>query len=242
MSMATARTFVPVFNTQQTPFKLPLVRKEDGRIMAMETTAFPGTLFKLKNQHGDIWEVETTEYPSTDPIYVDARLLTTDPEPKERIKAMPPKETILNMLENLVGTRYFWGGNCPKGIVELLALYDKNIEKADLDDASCTGVDCSGLLYFVTNGCTPRNTSQLINFGINVDITNLSVQEICEISKPLDLIVWRGHVMITLPGKRIIESRLGHGVVITPFVERLQEVQRQLQAENKPYYVRRWSL
>ena len=79
---ARANGFVPVFNTSQSLFKLPLNRKDDGRIMAMETVAFSGTLFKVKTQNDSIWEVETTEYPSEHPLYVKARLLSKVIEPK----------------------------------------------------------------------------------------------------------------------------------------------------------------
>lgn len=240
---AVAKSFVPVFNTKETPFKLPFERKkEDGRMMAMETVAFPGTLFTVKNKSGLIWEVETTEYPSSIPIYVDSRLLNVVENPKERIKALPSSEAIFKKFESLVGTRYFWGGNCPEGILELLNLYDNpaKINKHDLKDAVCEGVDCSGLLYYATQGHTPRNTSQLITYGTGVNIDNLSIEQIYEKTKPLDLIVWKGHILIAFPGKKIIESVIGRGVVISPFVQRLEEMLPKLKAENKPYYVRRW--
>ena len=68
------------------------------------------------------------------------------------------------------------------------------------------GVDCSGLLYWATNGATPRNTSALVNYGTGVMIMGLSIDQILTELKPLDLIVWSGHVLIVLPGERVIES------------------------------------
>jgi len=238
---AVATCAIPVFNTKETPFQLPLRRKEDGRMMAIETVAFPGTLFTVKNKHGHIWEVDCTEYPSADPIYVDSRLLVPVMNPKEREKQMPDAAYLLKMLESMVGVRYFWGGNWPKGI-NLLNLYTEpeKIEKADMDDALCRGVDCSGLLYYVTMGCTPRNTSQLVNYGTLIPTDNLDAEAISKLVKPLDLMVWRGHIMIVLPKDRLIESRLGKGVVISEFVPHMEETMKVLEDQGKPFYIRRW--
>jgi cell wall-associated NlpC family hydrolase len=241
ITYAIARSFVPVFNTPETPFKLPLVRKEDGRMMAMETVAFPGTLFTVKKQTGDIWEVSTQDYPSATPLYVDSRLLAPAQESIDRVKRLPSCDAILRMLLNLVGIRYFWGGNS-EGIPPLLDLYEEPnaIPKEDLDDATCSGFDCSGLLYYATGGSTPRNTSELITYGEGIDIKGQTAEQICDKSKPLDLFVWRGHVVIFLSPKQIIESRIGKGVVITPAAERIEEAVKQLDAAGKPYYMRRW--
>lgn len=238
---AVARGFVPVFNIPETPFKLPLVRSGDGRMMSMETVAFPGTLFTVKKRTGDIWEVATNDYPSATPLYVDSRLLDPAKESTDRIPSLPPTEVVLKMLLSLVGIRYFWGGNS-LGIPSLLPLYKdpSEITKDDLPDATCLGVDCSGLLYYATDGCTPRNTSQLITYGQEVDIQGQTPEQICDKSKPLDLFVWRGHVVIFLSSKKIIESRLGQGVVVTPSVRRIEEAIKLLNDAGKPYYMRRW--
>lgn len=231
----------PIFNTKETPFQLPLKREQDGRMMAMESVAFPGTLFKVKHEHGLIWEIECNEYPSADPIYVDSRLLVPVVDPKEREKQMPDATHLLEALETMVGVRYFWGGNWPKGI-NLLNLYPepKKIGTADMADALCRGVDCSGLLYYVAMGCTPRNTSQLIDYGIGIPIHELDAEAISKIVNPLDLVVWRGHVMIVLPGNRLIESRIGKGVTISKFVPLMKETINTLKDQRKPFYIRRW--
>ena len=132
--------------------------------------------------------------------------------------------------------------NYPNRIPELLTLCEAFDQTSidDLDDITCKGVDCSGLLYYVANGWTPRNTSQLISYGEGVSIDNLSALQLSARAKPLDLIVWKGHVMITLSDQKLIESRLGHGVMIHPFVHRVEEMQQQLQTEKNPYYLRRW--
>lgn len=244
----TAKGPTPLFNTLTSPFQFPLIRAEDGRIMAMESIAFPGTLFKFIKEHGPIWEINCSEYHSHSPLYVDSRMLQPTDTLKEREKKMPSSETILEILKKLIGTRYFWGGNWPERIYEVLKLYEKNIDPKDIDDATCCGLDCSGLLYYATNGCTPRNTSQLISFGKDVEeIDKGSAQQISTKVKPLDLVVWRGHVMIVLSDKEIIESRLRknreeQGVISSKFIPRMEMVIKDLNAQEKEFYVRRWHI
>lgn len=90
------------------------------------------------------------------------------------------------------------------------------------------GVDCSGLLYWATNGATPRNTSALVNFGTGVTIADRSLDQMVAELKPLDLIVWRGHTLIVLPGGRVIESTWkpenNGGVYISSLRSRLLEI------------------
>jgi hypothetical protein len=73
------------------------------------------------------------------------------------------------------------------------------------------GLDCSGLLYQATDGYTPRNTSSLVDYGAGVSIAGLDEERIAGQLRPLDLIVWKGHVMIVFDRERIIESRLDCG-------------------------------
>ena len=72
------------------------------------------------------------------------------------------------------------------------------------------GLDCSGLLYEATNGCTPRNTSSLISFGEPVQIATLDSDQIIQSLQTLDILVWKGHVIIVLDKDRAIESRLDY--------------------------------
>ena len=93
-------------------------------------------------------------------------------------------------------------------------------------------MDCSGLLYQATGGWTPRNTSQLVSYGTGVVVEGKDAREIAESLKPLDLIVWGGHVIIVLDRNTAIESRLrcgrpaNGGVVTTPLQQRLSEIMR----------------
>ncbi len=231
-----AKIPTPIFNTPDIPFNyLPLKKDTQGRLMEMETIAFPGTKFKFISKISDnIFQVETAEYPSTAALYVDSRFLqkATEGTP-ERVKKLPPIDKILKWIEDRVGLRYFWGGNWDIGIPEILEFYPflKDAPLEDRDDAVCRGLDCSGILYQATDGYTPRNTSDLIHFGIEVPIEEI---------KPLDLLTWDGHVIIVKSPTTLIESRVGDGVVISSFEKRYPEVLELLKAKNKQLYIRRW--
>ncbi|HUD00781.1 MAG TPA: hypothetical protein VMR37_00475 [Rhabdochlamydiaceae bacterium] len=241
MSTQTALTFVariptPIFNTPEIPFnQRPLKKDSQGRLMEMETIAFPGTKFRCVKEISErILQVETAEYHSTAPLYVDSRFLQTAPaEASEREKNLPSIDKILRWMEDRIGLRYFWGGNWEAGIPELLEFYPalKNASPEDRDDAVCRGLDCSGLLYQATNGYTPRNTSDLILFGREVPLEQI---------KPLDLLVWKGHMIVVRSPTTLIESRMGYGVVVSPFQQRYLEVSELLKTQNKTLYIRRW--
>lgn len=223
----------PVFNTPSFPLTAPLNRAPDGRILSMETILFPESPVQVEEKNGMIWKITTPEYTSSSPIYVDSHFLEPAPPNHHRTRILPSKKTLLEGLEKLQGTRYFWGGNWPEGIPQTAQFYPPlDPSLADDPDYYCRGVDCSGLLYFLTNGMTPRNTSDLISYGENIPLTG-SV-------KPLDLVVWKGHVLIALSETRLIESVLGKGVVTSTFKERFEEIQAQLSKENKPLFIRRW--
>jgi hypothetical protein len=240
-----ARIPTPIFNTPEIPFiKAALEKDSQGRLTEMETIAFPGTKFKCLAQISKtVLQVETSEYRSSLPLYVDSRFLQeAPPDSPERDKVLPSLNKILQWMEERRGLRYFWGGNWHTGIPEMLQLYPhlQTAPKEDQDDAICRGLDCSGLLHQATQGITPRNTSDLVNYGQELPFHHLSVQEIQAQLKPLDLLVWRGHVIIVRCPKTVIESRISHGVVVTDFETRYAEVVQMLKQQNKTFYFRRW--
>ncbi|MDN3507275.1 MAG: hypothetical protein P0S96_08625 [Simkaniaceae bacterium] len=200
-----ARIPTPVLNTpdfHQVFTKLPL--DDQGLLRALEMIALPGTKFQILEKHpNDILEVKTEEY-LCGPLYIDSRF--TKPFAVERKKVLPPAEVIRNRLINSLGLPYIWGGNWGKGIPEISSIYGA---PKDL----FSGVDCSGLLYEATGGFTPRNTSDLMQFGEEVDDV-----------KPLDILIWPGHVIIFLEKDLVIESLLGKGVITTLFEERRKEI------------------
>lgn len=242
MRYAVAKLPTPVFNTPHSPFaSRPLVLDGQGRIMALETIAFPGAKFVVEEVlRCDMLRVTTTEYTSEKPLYVDSRFLqAAEASTPERTLALPSLEEICGKMKQLLGIRYFWGGTWPSGIPEMLDFYPHHSEKDA--NALCRGIDCSGLLYYATGGLTPRNTSALMHFGANLEIENLSSEEVQKGVKSLDLFVWPGHVVIALDPETMIESRLGHGVYLSPFCDRLEEARKMTKAQGKPLVCRRWA-
>jgi hypothetical protein len=232
-----------------------------GQVRAMEFIALPGTGFKILEQipgEAPVYRVETEEYPvgSGKQLYIDSRFVhLSDQPPRPRERRLPAAKEIIALLEQAQGLPYVWGGNVSSGIDQLFEFsYRGEFKPLDRNKLALAGLDCSGLLYQATNGWTPRNTSQLVTFGKSVPIAGKNAAEIAGQLRPLDLIVWNGHIIIVLDDKRAIESRLAcqkpgnGGVVVTPLRQRLA----QLIATRRPadqwdgdhsrgrFVVRRW--
>lgn len=221
-SYAIAREPTPLLNTPDfaSVFGAPqLPLDEKGLLRPVEMVALPGTKFQIKEQLADfILRVETQEYPHGD-FYIDKRFvqLTTE-EPPERQKQLPPSTQILEALNNQLGLPYIWGGNWGRGIPQLAKLYGPH--RSHLEIRTLSGVDCSGLLYEATNGFTPRNTSELLSFGEKIsDFSDV---------KPLDILIWPGHVVIALNRETSIESLYGKGVILSPLSERKHQENHQI--------------
>jgi hypothetical protein len=188
-----------------------------GQIAELEFVALPKTVFKvvdvLKRGGRMIYKVTSDEYPYPEPrgYYVDSRfvrLVAVKPPPRQR--ELPSREQIIERLLAAQGAPYVWGGNLTRGVPQMLLFYPPATPLRDRDLMAhwlMAGVDCSGLLYAATDGFTPRNTTGLLTYGQSVPIAGLSVDEIIARVQPLDLIVWKGHVMIILDQERVIESR-----------------------------------
>ena len=232
-----------------------LMLDEDGHILALEFIAIPNTVFEIHEtipkQGHSIYRITTTDYPYTSAeLFIDSRFVNVlDKKPEERKVEMPAKEEIIQNMEALEGYRYLWGGNYGDGVIEMLDFYNPS---SDLDDDTkaswcLKGVDCSGLIYQATNGTTPRNTSSLIYYGKGLEISRKSDTAIYQMLKPLDLIVWKGHVIIVLDEKTVIESRPPKGVQKNDLLNRLKEVMEERQpvddwdsSEGGRFVVRRW--
>jgi hypothetical protein len=230
---AIAKGPTPILNSQEfkTIYKhevLPL--NQDGLLKHVETIALPETKFQLLEACSEtICRVRTEDYPGEN-LFVDTRFLRPAEEnTPERSKNLPRADTLLSRLKDLVGTPYVWGGNWSQGIEEMLAFYPPPgpLDPHTHIQWTLSGLDCSGLLYQVTGGYTPRNTSQLIHFGTPASMNAL---------RELDLIVWPGHVVLVLDPQTAIESRAGFGVITTPLDVRLQEIL----TERRPFSIRRW--
>lgn len=226
-----------------------------GLLRTVESVALPRTKLAIlgRTEHPHILRVATTEYPGE--VFVDERFIQpVEGDPQERSRELPSVPDLIAALEELVGTAYIWGGNWPQGIPSLMEYYPPGANAALCESIiSATwqlkGVDCSGLLYYATNGVTPRNTSDLIDYGQPVDIENKGVEEIVRVLNDLDLIVWKGHVVIVLSPQSAIEGFVGKGVIITPLVSRIEEILQTRAAVNDypqtaflgdRFVVRRW--
>ncbi len=231
--------------------RIPL--DDQGLLKTIESVALPKTkltiLERMEEPH--ILRVSTEEYPIE--VYVDERFVElVEEEPEERPRQLRSMPDLLEQLESLLGTPYIWGGNWPEGIPSLKEHYPPGALLRDpiiVATWQLRGVDCSGLLYYVADGVTPRNTSALIAYGQPVDIENKSAAEIVGALNDLDLIVWRGHVVIILNETMAIESFVRKGVIATPLLGRIEEILKKRVPVNDytetahlgdRFVVRRW--
>lgn len=254
---AIAKSPTPLLSTSEWhmvfPDKEPLpLEKRSGLLRPVEGVAFPGTKFTLleerKREEGhSIFLIQSKGWGSS--LWVDSRFLTfCSTEPEERKIALPTKEAMIDFLYACYAKKipYIWGGNYHLGIPELLTYYP-SFSKEEKTIRTLSGLDCSGLIYEMTDGFTPRNTSQMLEegFGVTIPIKGLSVEEILSRLQPLDLIVHKGHVVIFLNSEAIIESRHHKGIVITPPKERILEILESKVPSNRwnspqDFIVKRW--
>lgn len=240
---------------------------DEGAVQALEFIALSGTVFIVQDEllvNGEaMYRVETAEYPyETETGYFVPAVFVRDipagnPARTPRILLA---EEILSSMTSWIGLPYVWGGNAPEGVAGLMEyfLVRPGDDEQVVDQWVLKGLDCSGLLYAATDGLTPRNTSALVVYGDPVEIEGLSVKQIVASVKPLDLIVWKGHVVIVLDGQNVIESRMDHepdvpglqgGVRVRQLEERLNEILAerspvndygQCGENNRCFVIRRW--
>lgn len=214
-----------------------------GQVRTLEFIAPAGTPFAIISTVPDtILQVTTQAYqaPSDVKLYVSAKGLLQAKEPfPVTARRLPSREAMLAHLDSAVGLPYVWGGNVRKGVV------------GHTGQRLFVGLDCSGLLYEVSQGATPRNTSQLVYFGEPVAVHGLSPEAIAQKLRPLDLIVWPGHVVVVTQNGQTIESILvcgekqKSGVIRRPLLQRLKEIHRTRTPQDywqhgAQYVVRRW--
>lgn len=227
----------------------------EGLIREMEFIALPGTVFELIGEYdyGDhkIYNCKCEEYEYGSLLFIDSRFVELKSDkPKPREKKLPSREEIYKFLDNAVGEKYCWGGDYIGGIDKLLTYYSPKGEITDDLKYKWTlrGCDCSGLMYQATNGYTERNTSKLINYGEGVEIEGLSAEEIAAKVKPLDMMVWNGHVIYAYDEKKSIQSGLSRGgVVKLDLLETIQHIMSSRKPVNdynssggNRFVVRRW--
>jgi hypothetical protein len=261
LSYAITRFAAPVLNTDN--FKACFGGKT-GDALALdtqlllrpvETVLFPYSKVQLLEKRGasPIWRIRTNEYCCEYPIYIDERFVARVPASfPERNRPTLTREKILQRLKEQIGARYIWGGNWPQGIPQLLHWYKPSVKKESLENFvyntwQLKGVDCSGLLYFACHGSTPRNTSELISWGKGVPIAGKDSAALATLLHPLDLLVWKGHVVIVMDDGTTIESKGEQGVVVSDLKTRLQEILKERHVADaytstEPCFVaRRWA-
>lgn len=248
---AIARTALPVYNSVEAATSgLPPKPDHCGQVRELEFIALPGTPFRvvreIVSRQQLTLEVTTEAYRPPDGVrlFIPGAPVTrvSAPAPRPAI-TLPDQIELLRMLRSAQGLPYVWGGNLRSGV---------SIGTADRLFA---GLDCSGLLYEATKGYTPRNTADLVYFGQAVPIAGLNKQQLIRRLRPLDLIVWKGHVLIVLDQDEVIESILhcgqpgNGGVIRTPLGQRLEEIMARRSGvdhwptsdgKSRLFVVRRW--
>ena len=224
-----------------------------GLIRELEFIAFPGTSFEIVSEipvsPHSILEVRTQDYAYNTPLFIDSRFVVfSENKVPERKKVLLPAGEILSAMKVMEGRPYMWGGNYYSGIKEIPNFYPPlgQVSATMLSLWRLEGVDCSGLIYQASGGYTPRNTSSMFTFGEGLGISGMSAAEISRIVKPLDLIVFSGHVVIVLGPDKVIESTHPEGVIISEIVSRLRSIMldkspaNEWDSRKKSFVIRRW--
>ncbi len=203
-------------------------RNSSGHSKHLEFIALPGQVFTVEEifsrHHHCIYRVSSPIYSGSD-LFLDSRF--TKPSSQEGDKdriSLDPSELTTKM-KKLLGCKYVWGGNWSSGIQEMLHFYppQKALDQSMLDLWTMKGVDCSGLLYEASGGVTPRNTKALLHFGNALPVEGKSPDQIRALLKPMDMVVWPGHIWFVLDDKNSIESKSPHGVIQRSLHDRLME-------------------
>jgi hypothetical protein len=234
-----------------------LVLDHAGLMKSVETVLFPHSKIELleRIEQSPIWKIRTSEYSYKGSYYIDERFVQFVPVmPASRTISVPKAADIIARLNALVGTRYIWGGTWPEGIDLIAQLYPSRAPLDQLpplirDTWKFKGLDCTGLLHYVTNGFTERNSSRLLHFGKAVPIEGFSVDEIISRVNSLDLIVWNGHAVCILDPYSSIESKLSEGGVVKfDLRERLSQIMQELRpvddwrtTDGPRFVIRRWN-
>ena len=177
-------------------------------------------VFQVSREIGPfILEGSFDRYPYS-PIYFDRRFGHFCDQRPEVKGSLPSSAELLSHMEKRVGTPYVWGGNWAEGIPEMLQYYPPQgiLSKRMEELWMMKGLDCSGLLFEASLGVTPRNTSELLFYGQEVKLEEL---------RPMDMIIYPGHVLFVRDQETIIESKAGFGVRICSLSERLCQIQSE---------------
>lgn len=196
-------------------FSGTIVRNERGLFKDLEGVALPGAEVTLVAMEDRIAKVNSDVFGKG--LYIDQSALEPGPG---TAPVLPSRAAILDRMERLLGVPYVWGGNAYPGLPDMVEKWKPSGELSPEETVHWTaaGVDCSGLLYQAADGAVPRNTSELVSFGVRLPDDVAALQ-------PLDMIVWRGHVVFVSRDRMAIESAFGMGgVVKRPLEARVAEI------------------
>ena len=237
--------FLSVFGGRD---KKTLKQDSLGHTREIEFIALKNMVFEILSSTPSkyIYKVKCNFYKSTN-LYIDVRFgcfLNKKKSPNLKYILNPYK--IIKKLNSYINLPYVWGANYSKGIKDLLKYYPLTSQNKDLMKRwTLKGLDCSGLLFDATNGYTPRNTTDLLFYKDSLPIENLNIYEIQKILKPLDLIVFKGHVIVIIDQLTTLESREKIGVYKSNLIIRLNEIIKTKKATNtwkkeNDFVINRW--
>ncbi len=248
--MKQANLYIPLFNSNLVNDELDsssLVKDEQGLYRSLEMVLLPHERVEIAPYNDEIVRVSTPDHPFEKSFFTFKDFFECSKKIDSTKSFLEPK-AVIESLRSYEQLPYVWGGNWildSQGEAYLKSLFKgKSAQFIQNLKYLFSGLDCSGLLYAATLGTTPRNTSELVNFGNRLEIEGLTNTQLLELMKPLDLIVWKGHVVVFLNINEVIESRNPQGVVITNPIKRLEEIRLTRQpsdvANNQTFVIQRW--
>ena len=134
---------------------------------------------------------------------------------------------------------YCWGGNQ----FETVSLSGVTFtSKNEGEQYECRGFDCSGLLYYISDGTLPHATGALENFGTRLftveaakkwEVSKENLEKIILDLKDTDFIAIKGHVIVAYK-KGLIEFRSKDlGCCFTPEEKTIQRITELIEAAKK---------
>jgi len=146
-----------------------------------------------------------------------------------RAASAPPMQNVIDALLSLEGTPYLYGGSAPSGSdIQAEALIARGLmRREDLEDPDLAmimrsaGIDCSGLFNLATDYAFFGDSCHVYEaFGsaarVIEDDEASNAATMAKALRPLDLIVYRGHVIVALGDGRVIQA-VGDGINATTF-------------------------
>lgn len=180
-----------------------------------------GSILQLGETHDTLTEVISCRYKPFHPkkLFAIRGLCRAQKFLERESRRLPSSKETLQRMVTLAGLPYLYGGSAPFGS---LAQAEKFIElglfkKEDLNNPELrqlmmsSGVDCSGLFNYGTNYHFFGDTRHVYDFfkrGLVVlpDEGKSSPEKIANHLRPLDIIIYRGHMMVVIDTKFVIQA------------------------------------